>query len=239
MRKFKEYYLTVNLADILRSPIRNKSDIVWLLLNSLEVILSEIPVADRGYGIFSLNINKMSRIFFAANIEGYMKNFSFTFPFTIHLEDNSVKKLYSTNTKIGINKTIVRILLELAAEGFFKEKEQTPNIYDEMDALSVAIKNNINVDEDLDDYEEKVWTIIKEFLLFEPGYLRYDFDEERADPDLHPLHHLDVFYSSQATFKLGLNESIFKNKLLEREDLINVLDITTPCYYISNLSIKK
>lgn len=234
MSKYKEYNLTVNFIDLLKIPIRTKADIVTLLLNSLELMLTDVHVVDRGIGAFCINVNKMSRIFFSANIEGFMKNFSFSFPFSFFIEDETVKKLYSTVTKIEIDKTVVRILLDLAAEGFFNEREVNINIYDELDTILTSVKSNVKEESLVDYYEEIVWSISKELLIFEPGYLRYDYDEERADAEMHPLHHIDICYSSQATFKLGLQKTIIKNNQFERVEFINVLDITTPCYYISN-----
>ena len=44
-------------------------------------------------------------------------------------------------------------------------------------------------------------------LEYEYGYLRYDHDEEHAS-EKHPQDHLDVFYNTAATFKVGLKEGL-------------------------------
>ena len=84
---------------------------------------------------------------------------------------------------------------------------------------------------------EFFWAFLRELLLMEDGYIRYDFDSEhfseykkRGEDHKHPENHYDLFYSTQATFKLGL-----ENKIKDTE-LIDLLNINTNCKYIKNLS---
>ena len=60
----------------------------------------------------------------------------------------------------------------------------------------------------------------------EDGYIRYDCDELHQKADIHPLHHLDINYSSGITYKIGLRNSM---KLDEFKD---VLDTQTECAYL-------
>lgn len=161
----------------------------------------------------------------------YTKNFSFSFPFTINIEEGVIKELFSTTSKIRITPSIIRVLIKLAQDDVFNDRNSLQSLYDDLDNVVEAIKIHYD-NEGSTDIENMVWTITKELLIFEPGYIRYDYDTERVDPLLHPLHHVDLFYSSQATFKLGINDSLIKNGVMGRNDLINVLDITTPCYYL-------
>ena len=64
----------------------------------------------------------------------------------------------------------------------------------------------------------------------EDGYIRYDYDEDGYNnaksigaEDRHPLNHYDIFYSSQNTFKIGLN-----NKINE-DSFIDFIDINKKC----------
>ena len=75
--------------------------------------------------------------------------------------------------------------------------------------------------------KDQIWQILKELLVFESGYLRYDYDKERENGNLHPLNHLDINYSSNATFKIGINNTIDCNTF------IDILDINTDSYFIS------
>lgn len=45
-------------------------------------------------------------------------------------------------------------------------------------------------------------------LMSEDGYIRYDFDPEHDNGFRHPACHLDLNYSTPASFKLGLQNSI-------------------------------
>jgi hypothetical protein len=68
----------------------------------------------------------------------------------------------------------------------------------------------------------------------EDGYIRYDHDpinfsifNDKWEPNKHPLHHYDLFYSSTTTFKIWI-----KNAITEK-DFINFSDITKDCNYIN------
>ena len=63
-------------------------------------------------------------------------------------------------------------------------------------------------------------------MLAEDAYVRYDWDEKRADGHRHPVHHLDLGYSAGGTFKVGLREAI------DRAALVAILDIETDCHYL-------
>lgn len=75
--------------------------------------------------------------------------------------------------------------------------------------------------------KDLIWEIIKKLLVFESGYLRYDYDIQHEDGRLHPLNHLDINYSSDGTFKIGLIDSI------NSDEFIDILDINTESYYIA------
>jgi hypothetical protein len=69
----------------------------------------------------------------------------------------------------------------------------------------------------------------------EDGYIRYDMNEvgykeakEKGFEHRHPLNHLDVFYTSKATFKLGLKKAIIN------DEFIDYLNIKTDCKYLQD-----
>lgn len=61
----------------------------------------------------------------------------------------------------------------------------------------------------------------------EKGYIRYDYDPEHENKEIHPLYHLDVNYSSGVTYKIGLNGA------LQIGGLKKILDTTTDCAYLT------
>jgi hypothetical protein len=69
-------------------------------------------------------------------------------------------------------------------------------------------------------------SILVELLLWEEGYIRYDWDTGRADAALHPEHHIDVFHSSPSSFKIGLDNRI------RVEELIDIMEIESSCRYL-------
>ena len=78
-------------------------------------------------------------------------------------------------------------------------------------------------------YAQFCWELLLYLLSFESGYLRYDHDEDenREDPILHPVDHIDLFYSSNSTFKIGLQDRI------DVDDLKSILSINEKCYSIN------
>ena len=91
----------------------------------------------------------------------------------------------------------------------------------------------------IEDEEVNYWIIIKMLLLMEDGYIRYDIDHagykkafEDEKPHTHPIHHLDVFYSANTTFKLGLKSE------LSHDGFLDTLDINTDCLYLDCFKTK-
>lgn len=94
-------------------------------------------------------------------------------------------------------------------------------IFTESDVLGFAmpISDEHQTDSDL-------WGLLRELLLWEEGYIRYDDDPGNVNGDIHPRYHLDVFYSGASTFKLGLRQAI------EHATFADILDINTSCRYL-------
>ena len=107
---------------------------------------------------------------------------------------------------------------------FYKEEaDDLYTIYDEL--FNNEIYNSKSDDEQV--YLDK---LLYNLIIFEDGYLRFDFhDKENEREDYHPLHHVDFFYSNEATFKIGLSG------MLNISECIDVLDRNKKCSYISNM----
>ncbi len=97
----------------------------------------------------------------------------------------------------------------------------------------------LTLTEPICDYEsvcdENFWIFLRELLLMEDGYVRYDYDKatylifkEKGEEHKHPLNHYDLFYSSNATFKIGLEER------LSEDEFIDFLNIKTDSKYLKN-----
>jgi hypothetical protein len=206
----KTYVFNLNqsLKDKVFSPIRSKQQLVVLLLNAIKTIRINQYISDQdAVGQIVLSISKMSRITF--KIEN--KIFSIAFPFKVSESDGQVS-IYSES--LGeVDSVVISEVIEI----FTDESIQNSSCVSEF-ATHVLEKAEL---------KPGFWPFVKELIYMEDGYLRYDLDVDRENGHLHPEHHLDIFYSSKATFKLGLNEQ------LNDEELINILNTTTDCRYVT------
>ena len=84
--------------------------------------------------------------------------------------------------------------------------------------------------ESAEDYEYKeidnIWRILFKLWYMEDGYIRYDYDPVHENGRIHPLYHLDVNYSSNLTYKIGLKDA------LNMDAFQNFLDIKTGSAYL-------
>lgn len=194
--------------------IKDKLQILQILLESARYILhgkKETKVKAVNKIIFYRE--KMSRIFLVSE----EKIYSIIFPFNLHIN----KEIVTLNFKnlIEIDSFVISNLIRLLNDPLISSDD----CFDFIEPIS----------ELEDDSNDKYWPILKELLIQEDGYIRYDKDEKGFDEakkkneeNRHPLYHLDVFYTNGATFKLGLDNSILHN------DLIDILDTNTNCNFL-------
>jgi hypothetical protein len=71
---------------------------------------------------------------------------------------------------------------------------------------------------------------LEEIFRAEPGYIRFDHDPKHAKPDLHPLNHIDINYSTYSTYKIGLKDRMIGDHF---EDMLNT---NTNCQFLKYLS---
>lgn len=215
----KEYKvnMTKKFIDLASKPIRNKNHIINLLLEAIPLINNGELIERPMNNYIVLRIDKMKRLFFV--IEN--KIFSFNFPFNIERKsesDNPV--IYDSLTELELNGLNFAVL-KVAFEEIFNDKENQGILDIESELLQILsnFDNKPNKDQ--------IWQIIKKLLIFESGYLRFDYDEENQNGKLHPLNHLDINYSSESTYKIGMS------KIIDCGTFIDILDINTDSHYIS------
>lgn len=238
MKKRIRFFMSYNLFSLANNAIREKSDIINLLLAALPEIMLEGKSEDNNLGYCEVLIGKTSRIIFTLqnkNSGQIYKKFSFSFPFQLERQtDPALFTNWIIKDKNGleISSQLISILQSLSMDKWFDEDIDTSDealvFYDH---LLEAIKS---VDLDLSVNDTTVWHLIRRLFLFEPGYLRYDFDDDkgRFDPVYHPLHHLDVFFSNKATFKIGLIKEEVENGEWYSSGFENLLDLDSPCYFL-------
>ncbi|HDR7852017.1 hypothetical protein [Bacillus paranthracis] len=216
MKEFK-VNMTKRVSELASNPIRTKNHVIMLLLEAIPLLTyGEIEERTDANQII-LRIDKMKRLFFVLD----EKIFSFNFPFSVEIvteQPNPIIYDSITNLEIsGINLAI----LKSAFEEIFFEKESQGVLDLETELLHIMDSFEMKPNKD------QIWEILKKLLVFESGYLRYDYDEIHENGKLHPLNHLDINYSSDSTFKIGISNKI------NSDTFIDILDINTNCYFLS------
>ena len=92
---------------------------------------------------------------------------------------------------------------------------------------SDCIFSFVDAIEEVESHIPFFWPFFRELMMFEEGYVRYDHDARNKNGLLHPLNHCDVFYSSNATFKIGLE------KRISLEVFMDLLNLETNCQFLS------
>lgn len=216
MKQFS-FYLKDTYSETFfpKERVKSKIQIINILLESIRYILLN-PNVEKSEAVAEIKvvIDKMSRIFFFSE----NKYYSIVFPFKITEEDNNYY-LYTKND-IEINSYFIsKVKSAINCDSF-----SDSCVLDFADSLF-----------DYDNGDEQIWDFIKELMLLEDGYIRYDsdlkgYEEAKAKgyPNRHPINHYDLFYTSPATFKIGLDNN---HSLSEMIDLV---DIKTDCRFIKN-----
>ena len=192
--------------NIFSKPIRNKNDCVSILLETVE------NFRDPNQAIKQIQNNTMllqnGRLFvFLEN-----KYFSIKFPFQIKIEEKEIK-FYINNIELNSK------ILSAIRYAFLNISN---NILDILCQIEEEYEQ-INIDE--------IEEIIIAMLLLDDGYLRYDHDAKNENGKLHPLDHLDIFYTNNSV-KLGLKDR------LSQKNFVKIISkkYDECCYLIENLS---
>lgn len=213
-----EFELHDSLYQDALLPIRNKRDLLKLLVQTIKFLVLT-PAAPAGRAPSDkkliLYVDKMSRLLFCVE----NKIFSFQFPLQVRIGpgDDSLSILY--RDYFEIDHIISSLLVSV-----FGQDDIFDSSLEDIDGRiwEEIIANEWNGVVDLD----ALYELAKQLVLFEPGYIRYDHDKVHTNGALHPEHHLDIFFSSNSTMKLGLQKAI------ESEWMLDMLNILTDCKYI-------
>lgn len=193
--------------------IKDKYKILEILLEACRYMLYNKKVKTaRSKHKMILNRDKMSRLVFVSE----NKNYSIAFPFNISQITAEVISINYKN-KFDIDSQNISIILSLL-------KSPTMNSEDCLEFI-----------DPITNYNQNLWSTFRDLIILEDGYIRYDKDNEgfqKAKTDghehRHPLNHIDIFYTNQATFKLGLKQEYADT------DLIDLMDRNTDCKYLNS-----
>jgi len=212
--KIYEFNISQIYLDKFFRPIRSKAEVIEVLMETIRYMILN-PTLDKedSHGKIILRIDKMNRLFFFSK----EKYFSIVFPFFARKEDN--KYIFSFKNKIEVDSRLISQVISIIKCDEFK--------------ANCSLEFAQPICDYQEECDENFWEFLRELLLMEDGYIRYDYDEEnhkrfkdRGEEDKHPLNHYDLFYSSHATFKIGLNSK------LNEDNFIDLLDINSDCKYL-------
>ena len=233
------FKLTHNLYTSANSMIREKSDILRVLFDTLPEVLEENEI-DNGLGSCQIIVGKMSRIIYTLVEDGNVyKKFSINFPFTLKENTNESEDILTKNKWMLydmegelVTSQIVSILKILNDSGAFSDRiDSNIELFDLYEQIIQACHE---VELDATVSEKIIWRLIRHLFLFEPGYLRYDFDddEKRCNEITHPLHHLDFYFSGNVTMRLGIAKDQKSYQHWKHNSFERLINNDQPCYYL-------
>lgn len=189
------------------SPIRTKRDVIGLLMRTIKLMMLPAISPVKSSGQITLQISKMSRLFFITND----KMFSVNFPFVAVEKDGCLifRSIHHENVSSMVASHVLAILEST-------DSLESREVFHFAEPISDLCESDVDF-----------WCLFRELLTNEDGYIRYDHDQVRSNGHVHPLDHLDVFYTTGNTFKLGLNSNISLGNFAD------VLDVSTNCHYVT------
>ncbi|MFZ6688481.1 hypothetical protein ACO0K0_12110 [Undibacterium sp. SXout11W] len=194
-------------AEWIFAPIRTRKDAIVVLMKTLKILMLDNSLPDELVaGRIVLQVSKMSRIFFISD----SKVFSLAFPFFVTETEDGLS--FKSHGHSNVNHKVSSDILSLL---------EAPDLFN-----SSSVYNFAEPVDDLCLMDGEIWSLFRELLMMEEGYIRYDHDPLHVKDHYHPLNHFDVFFSSNVTFKLGLHEKI------EHKFMVDMLDSNTPCHYV-------
>jgi hypothetical protein len=216
MKKY-EFEITPSVMHLFfpRVLVKTKLQIITILMEASRYMLSQPKLGKKDVdNRLVLYVDNMSRLFFFKD----KKYYSIVFPFFVTEEEGELKFEFTDNIEINsyiISRSITAINSDpLNSDCSMEFSETILEFEDEFDGF---------------------WTLFKDLLVIEYGYIRYDKDidgyEEairKGKPHVHPLNHYDLCYSNKATFKIGLNREVL------RTEFIDLLNTKTDCKYLQN-----
>lgn len=157
-------------------------------------------------------VDKMSRLFWGKGD----KIHSIQYPFLLKEKDGFLVSIFQERI---IDSQTIAIL-----SAIFEDRDIIVKSIENMLDSFMDTMNEFEIQDN--GYAQFCWCLLIHLLSFEAGYLRYDHDEDenRVDPILHPIDHIDFFYSSNNTFKIGLSSRIVM------DDLKKIININEKCY---------
>ncbi|MCS8563919.1 hypothetical protein EFJ78_08810 [Pediococcus pentosaceus] len=221
-----EYKPTIALSNLFEQGriIKRKTQIIPLVMEIIETLSNakdlKIVTNSKEPKFGLIHKKRINRFIY---IVGQDRFITFHNPFKVEFSSNGNLIFTEPKSEIqlnAVNITIVKNFFKISKAVIVDEKNGLnkgimnfeDDIYNAADAagLSDELSSSLDSNKNLKDW----WYLIYRLLCFEPGYIRYDFDEKNCS-EHHPLNHLDV--NIENSIKLGLDNRI------TNEEFINIL----------------
>lgn len=213
--KHFEYYIDESLQEIASRAIRCKQDILLLLAYTVKAIVEQelsknirfTQPENKNYRL-QVHVDRMNRLVYCMD----KKIFSYQMPFDIYEADDG-GMIIKYNHEWVIDSYLSSVLITVFGDVDCFDGT-IEDIYYRVDNRIKNIYNTDGLGEDV------IWKLLKDLMLYEPGYIRCDDDPDpnRMNPDTHPRYHLDINYESSATYKIGLQ------RMITPEEMLSILD---------------
>lgn len=196
-------------ADELFGSVRSKTDVIILWMQAIKIFLANQPAdGEKKVADISIVVRSMSRLF--CELNNGEKIFSVAFPFNSRKEGEKFE-FYTRAGLLVDSRVSSQILTLVQGNQIFDCTE----FNDFIDPIFDASAN-----------DNTLWSLIRELMLVEDAYFRYDKDVARINGHIHPEHHIDMYYSASGSFKIGLDQQI------DKASLISIVSIETDCHYL-------
>lgn len=169
-------------APMFFKPIRSKSDVIVLLMTTIKYVITPAEVSAGSEAKLHIIVDDMNRFVY----ESKSKIFSIRSPFNVN-QDKEGLSFVSANGGV-IDSSISSKIIKIVNSDEYTYKTS-------LDLISIVEDEFYNPDQ--------MWALLMELMSFEDGYLRFDDDDKNKNGRLHPKSHLDIYYTTASTFKIG------------------------------------
>ena len=195
------FYIPNHFKKMFFPVIRKKKDIILLFVETIKFIKTHSFQEEKSDFKIIIQIDNMSRFIYSS----LDKHFSLIFPFKISIKESNYEFFLKDGTELSFE--FLSKITKLINNDIFSRT---------LDSLIEEIIDESKEQKDIvSDFDNKIWNFFKEMYSLEYGYLRYDYDKEHENGKIHPLNHLDICYSNEVTFKIGLNKKISSEEMIE------------------------
>lgn len=214
MVKYHIFYIGGALKNVVNKPVRDKYDLLILLLKTIQELLTPnsdtvnvLRISEKEKDVFKIiesENGKMKRIFYYNKYEeaDMYTIQSCSFPFDIYKEDdNFIIQYTSRGKKLKFDSGAVSKIISIINIMNSEEVAWGDAWMHQM--LEIFYGDNIL--EEINSNE--LFYIINDFLICDLGYVRFDKDPKHEEEN-HPLNHLDINMNNYSTYKIGLKNSL-------------------------------